>query len=124
MQDFVSFPLSDVFPATKNSPSPNLLVLDTTFSPPLPLPLKLGDVNQDGFPDLVAIIASGSGSQASYSPRVVLSMSCAKGVAGCDAHGAGKRGWSVLKKNVEPLERIVDARSVAFLDMDEDVCLV
>ena len=95
--------------------------MDTTQSPPVPIPLKLGDVNQDGFPDLLAIVVKGTGAQRTRTPYLILSVPCAKGIAGCDNHGNGRRGWQVVKKDADPLYAVEDARSVAFLDMDEDV---
>ncbi|EMD34350.1 hypothetical protein CERSUDRAFT_117229 [Gelatoporia subvermispora B] len=116
---FVTIPVSDIFPQTSSSSS-SLLVLDTSFSPPLPIPIKLGDANQDGFPDILAILATGSGSQMSLTPALALSVSCGKNVAGCAASGSGRRGWNVVKKGADPLKGIQDARSIAFLDVDED----
>jgi integrin alpha FG-GAP repeat containing protein 1 len=92
-------------------------VLDTTFSPPIPLPLKLGDVNLDGFPDMIAITGSGN----DRTPGLVFSVPCAKDVAGCSASGTGRRGWLVAKKGAESLNTIKDARGLSFLDLDEDV---
>lgn len=34
---------------------------------------------------------------------------------------AGRRGWQVVKKDVDDLKAVKDARSVSFVDMDEDV---
>ncbi|KAI0737904.1 integrin alpha N-terminal domain-containing protein [Daedaleopsis nitida] len=118
---FVRIPLTDLFSPTSDSPlAPGLLVMDTTQSPPVPVPIKLGDVNQDGFPDILAVVASGSSSHMSRTPHMVLSVPCGKGVAGCSGGGSGRRGWQVLKKDADPLLAVTDARSVAFLDMDED----
>jgi integrin alpha FG-GAP repeat containing protein 1 len=36
--------------------------------------------------------------------------------------GTGRRGWMMVTKGVEILNNIKDARSLSFLDMDEDVC--
>ncbi|EIN08003.1 hypothetical protein PUNSTDRAFT_121158 [Punctularia strigosozonata HHB-11173 SS5] len=114
---FVSFPVSSLFPSRARSAS-SLLVLDTSSNPAIPLPLKLGDANLDGFPDLLPISVTGpSGDRI---PRLVLSVPCAKGVAGCKDDGSGRRGWKVLTKGTETLESVTDARSVAFFDMDED----
>lgn len=100
-----------------------LLVTDTRQDPPVPIPIKLGDVNQDGFPDILAILASGTGSHSDHTPRLAYSVPCGKGRPGCSSDGSGHRGWSVLQKGGEVLSEIKDARSIAFLDMDEDVSL-
>lgn len=113
LQLFSRFPLSSLYPSS------SLLVLDTTFSPPIPLSLKLGDANLDGFPDIIAITGSGN----DRVPGLVFSVPCAKDVAGCSASGTGRRGWSVAKDGAEPLNRIKDARVVSFIDLDEDVCV-
>lgn len=122
LQAFVRVPLSDIFPPTKGSSvQPGLLVMDTIQDPPVPVPIKLGDVNQDGFPDLLAIVVHGSGSHGQRTPNLVMSVPCAKSVAGCSGSGGGRRGWQAVKKDADPLLKIQDARSAAFLDMDEDV---
>ncbi|KAG6896961.1 hypothetical protein C0992_005022 [Termitomyces sp. T32_za158] len=112
LQLFVRFPLSALLPD-----SLSLLVLDTTYAPPIPLSLKLGDVNLDGFPDILLITGSGK----DRIPSLVLSKPCAAGMVGCSANGMGRRGWEVAKSGADPLSTIKDARSVAFLDVDEDV---
>lgn len=94
--------------------------MDMTHTPPLPLPIRLGDVNQDGFPDLLAIVVTGH----SHTPQLAHSVPCAKGVAGCDDKGRGRRGFQSLKKGSEFLAQITDATSAAFVDMDEDVSFV
>ncbi len=114
MQAFVRFAVSSLFPNT-----PSLLVQDTTFNPSLPIAFKLGDANLDGFPDLLAITVSGK----DHIPNLVFSVPCAKGVPGCVQGGAGRRGWSVANTGVKALELVKDARSLTFLDLDEDVGL-
>lgn len=111
-------PISSIF---TNMQSANLLVLDTSVSPALPLPIKLGDANHDGFPDMLAIVTSGTGYTSDRTPVLAYSVPCGKGVPGCAASGRGRVGWSVLQKGGEALGEIKDARSAAFLDMDEDV---
>jgi len=93
--------------------------LDTSYNPPLPVPIKLGDANQDGFPDILAIVASGSSAHPQRTPHLAYSVPCGKGVAGCDTKSR-RRGWSALHKGGEILGSVQDARGVAFLDMDED----
>lgn len=113
---FVTISLSTLFPG---SPSSSLLVFDTTYQPPLPVPIKVGDANLDGFPDLLIIAALDS----ARTPKLVFSVPCANAVAGCAKGAKIRRGWKIVTKDVESLEAIQDARSVAFLDMDEDVRL-
>ena len=108
----MKFPVSSLFPSTSS-----LLVLDTTYSPALPIPLKLGDANLDGFPDFLAITVSGSDNV----PNLVYSVPCAPGVVGCAKDGSGSRGWRLAQKGVESLQAVKDARSLSFVDMDEDV---
>ena len=110
-------PIADIFPTEHGTNDARLLVVDTTQNPPLPVPIRLGDANQDGFPDLLAIMAVGH----SRSPAMAYSVPCAKGIAGCDSKGRGRRGFLVLTKGGEILNGITDARSAAFIDMDEDV---
>ncbi|TFK46364.1 hypothetical protein OE88DRAFT_1667684 [Heliocybe sulcata] len=109
---FVRFPLTDIFPSS------SLLVLDTTSSPALPVPLRLADTDQDGYPDLLAIVAGPQ--PPDRTPHLVLSVPCTMGVAGCGTKGKGRRGWKLVRKGAETLESVRDARGVAVLDLDED----
>lgn len=111
-------PVASLFPGSSNSPS--LLVLDTTHTPPLPLPIKLGDANLDGYTDLLFVVDV-LDVQHQRTPKLVMSVPCTKGVVGCSPTGSGRRGWSPVTKGAEFLNGIHDARGVAFLDMDEDV---
>ncbi|EKM81384.1 hypothetical protein AGABI1DRAFT_106101 [Agaricus bisporus var. burnettii JB137-S8] len=107
---FVRFPVSSLF---RDGHKQSLLVWDTSFDPPIPpVSLRLGDANLDGFPDFLAIFASGD----DRTPYLAYSKHCASGVAGCDSNGPGGRGWEVATA----LANVKDARGVAFLDMDED----
>lgn len=104
-----------------------MLVFDTTYNPPLPVSLKLGDLNLDGFPDLVPILVStpaGGRSKQERTPRILHNVACAKGVIGCGADGNGRRGWNMLKTGTKVLDGVKDARGIAFLDVDEDVSVL
>lgn len=109
---FVRFPVSSIFPFTSS-----LLVYDTSFTPPIPIQLRLGDADLDGFPDMLAIPVHGR----DRTPRLVYSAPCRSGLPGCANISTGRRGWKMATKGVEFLDNIKDARSLAFLDMDEDV---
>jgi len=109
---YVRFPVSSIFPFTSS-----LLVYDTSFTPPIPIQLKLGDADLDGFPDMLAIPVHGN----DRTPRLAYSVPCHSDLPGCPNISTGRRGWKMATKGVEFLENIKDARSLAFLDMNEDV---
>ena len=54
-------------------------------------------------------------------PALLYSVPCSTGVAGCSPDGSGRHGWTIATKNARALSEIKDARSVSFLDVDEDV---
>lgn len=125
LQAFVRVSLKDLVP-TSDGTTPQLLVLDTTYDPPLPVPLKVGDLNLDGFVDIVPIIATPSAGdryKLVRTPKILGSVACRKGVAGCGLDGKGRRGWSVLGRDNNVLEELQDVRGVVLVDVDEDVSL-
>lgn len=62
------------------------------------------------------------GAPPARTPKLLFSVPCARGVAGCAPGGGGKRGWQGLaQRDAASLNSVRDARGVAFLDMDEDV---
>ncbi|TDL20150.1 hypothetical protein BD410DRAFT_726152 [Rickenella mellea] len=126
---FTTIPISALLPPTSTSSSAaSLLVFDTTTNPPLPLPIKLGDINMDGFPDILFVAASaphggflGIGDHVDTRAVLAESIGCAGGVTavGC-TEGGGRRGFEVVKKGAALLSQIKDARGAAFIDIDED----
>lgn len=74
-------------------------------------------MNLDGFPDLLIITAVGN----EHTPKLILSVPCGSGVIGCSINGPSPRGWQVATEDVASLDSVKDARSVSFIDMDEDV---
>lgn len=102
----MSVPIGDLLQG-----NPKLHVLDTSFSPAQPILPRPGDANLDGFPDLL-LITEGH-------VRLLLSVPCARGVPGCSVAGA-RRGWREMRKGVEALSSITDARVAVFVDLDED----
>ena len=122
-QAFVRVSIKDLVP-TQDGTTPQLLVLDTTYDPPLPVPLKVGDLNLDGFVDIVPIVATPSPddrSKLAKTPKILGSVACRKGVAGCGPDGQGRRGWSVVGRDNNVLEDLTDVRGVVLVDTDEDV---
>ena len=123
LQAFVRVSIKDLVP-TLDGTAPQLLVLDTTYDPPIPVPLKIGDLNLDGFVDIVPIIATpspGNRYKMAKTPKILGSISCSKRVAGCGPDGKGRRGWSVLGRANNVLDEFQDARGVVLVDIDEDV---
>ncbi|CAE6446827.1 unnamed protein product [Rhizoctonia solani] len=131
-------PLSSILP---NHDS--LLLTDTSHNPPLPVPLRIGDANLDGYPDVLAVVVG----EASVDRVPVLlfsvpgkegpSMSAANvldvkphvqqrfGITGnmTTAATSGthhRRFFKSAKHGAEALAQITDARGVAFVDLDED----
>ena len=102
----MSVPISDLLRG-----NPKLHVLDTSFSPAQPILPRPGDANLDGFPDLLLIIDG--------HVRLLLSVPCKRSVPGCSVAGA-RRGWREMRKGVDALSSITDARVAMFVDLDED----
>jgi integrin alpha FG-GAP repeat containing protein 1 len=128
-QSLVSIPLSSILPA---SGDPQLL-LHVPGDPSIPFPLRPGDYNVDGFPDLLMTIhnstaAPGGGvlahsRKAGHQVRVLENVPCGKGVAGCEGRDDG-RGFSVGSgKGWEVLDDIWDASGASWLDVDDDVSI-
>lgn len=111
-QWFTSLDISSLSADATNS----LLLFDTSFSPSLPVPLRIGDIDLDGFPDLVPIVVHKDGSR---TPRVLVSHPCSPGVKGCSSSFG--RTFGIQTKNTGALDKITDARGISFLDIDEDV---
>jgi integrin alpha FG-GAP repeat containing protein 1 len=85
-------------------------VLDTTYQPPLPLPIRLGDADLDGFPDMFFIGVSSTGER---TPQLLFSIPAIGQL--------GQRTWHLPTTGTESLTNIKDARGLVFIDLDEDV---
>jgi integrin alpha FG-GAP repeat containing protein 1 len=125
-QSLVSIPLSSILPS---SGDPQLL-LHVPGEPNIPLPLRPGDFNLDGFPDLLLTIHNSTAApgvitrKAGHQVRVLENVPCSNDLAGCqgrkDGRGfkvGGGSGWEVL-------DDIWDASGASWLDVDDDVRLI
>ncbi|KAB5595192.1 Cell division control protein 73 [Ceratobasidium theobromae] len=146
---YAIIPLSDVL-----SGYSSLILTDTSHVPPLPLPLRLGDADVDGFPDILAVAAregnidrvpillfSIPGKDAGVSKvkrylhsleqetmqqlqefghRDTRNITEAGAVRSTAAAKSLRRTFRSVKHGADALSEITDARSVAFLDLDED----
>ncbi|WVQ82354.1 hypothetical protein IAT38_004482 [Cryptococcus sp. DSM 104549] len=120
--DFETIPLATLFPT---DPSPGLLLHPPSITS-IPLPLRPGDYNVDGFPDLLLVVSNSTASSGVFGKtsgtqvKVLESVPCGKGVVGCGAKGV-KRGWRVgAGKEWEALEEIGDAVGASWLDLGDD----
>ncbi|QRV86819.1 T-cell immunomodulatory protein [Ceratobasidium sp. AG-Ba] len=131
--------LEDILPKQSS-----LLLTDTSHTPPIPLPLRLGDANLDGFPDILAVTvgpagvdrvpmllynvggkkASGSSAKRSFEDTMGVQALFGHGntTIGASAAkaGTGRRTFKPVTSGTGALGQITDARGLAFLDLDED----
>lgn len=129
-QSMVTVSLSSLLP-TEGDPQ---LLLHVPGDSSIPLPLRPGDYNVDGFPDLLLTIhnatAASSGGiisgsrKAGSQVRVLENVPCGKGTPGCDGRKGGRSfavgrgpGWEVL-------DEIWDAVGASWFDIDDDVRFV
>ncbi|KAJ3042449.1 hypothetical protein HDV00_007219 [Rhizophlyctis rosea] len=79
-----------------------------------PIPLRVGDFNNDGYPDLLVATTKGG-------VRLLKSVPCSAGLCGDAAVGAGRRGLEDVVVGTEGM-RGVEGTGLggAFMDLDED----
>ena len=95
--------------------SPSLVLLDTTQKPALPLPLRIGDFNMDGHPDLLVVVAHRGGIQA----KLLESLPCGPHHKECSVG----RTFRSPAKGSAALDAVLDVRVASFFDIDDDVSL-
>ncbi len=128
-QYFSSIPMSSLFPT---SSSDIQFLLHPPSTPSIPLPLRPGDFDIDGFPDLLLTVTNSSISTSSggifgssrgqgTQVRILENVPCKKGIAGCDARGRGRRGLRVGSgKGWQVLNEIRDVEGASWIDIDDD----
>lgn len=125
IQSLLSIPLSSILP-TSGDPQ---LLLHVPGEPNIPLPLRPGDFNVDGYPDLLLTIHNSTAApgvitrKAGHQVRVLENVPCGNSVAGCEGRKSGRgfkvgggSGWEVL-------DDIWDASGASWLVVDDDVRL-
>ncbi|KZT59740.1 integrin alpha N-terminal domain-containing protein, partial [Calocera cornea HHB12733] len=132
--DFTDSPDNDAFqsiPLTSlgAAHSASLLMLDRSFHPSLPIPIRIADASLSGFPSLLPIIATqtpggvlGIGSSLETTVELLESVPCRAGVVGCEGNkvSAGRRAFAIVNDGTQVPKGIHDARGVTVLDLDED----
>lgn len=123
-QDFLSIPFAALFHGAPSEPD---LLMHLAGDPTIALPIRPGDFNVDGYPDLLFVISNDTavhsgmfaGSRGTQA-RIVQSVPCKKGVPGCT--GKQKRGYEVKSgKGWEVLDHLVDVTGASWVDIDDDV---
>ncbi|KAI8881111.1 hypothetical protein K501DRAFT_223676 [Backusella circina FSU 941] len=89
-----------------------ILLRDSNFRGQLPVPLHLGDYNQDGYPDLLVTTTE----------RVLLlqSVLCTSKLCSSSASDASRRSFSIVSVGSEALSKISNPTQATFFDIDED----
>lgn len=113
---FVQLRLADVLPDR-----PHLVLSDSSFSGTLPISMKLGDYNQDSFPDIL-VLSAPHRDPSEGRPTLLQSVPCSTHVCGDQAAKQGRRMFEPVKEKVNVLESIDDAKLASFVDIDEKVC--
>ncbi|CAG8489897.1 1394_t:CDS:10 [Acaulospora colombiana] len=108
---YLELDLSDELPEDEE-----ITLLDTSFRGTLPIPIRIGDYNLDGYPDLLISTSSQSSSHVSLLKSVLCtSITCNKA-----AGDARRRTFTRVIDGASPLNDISNAVSSAFYDLDED----
>jgi integrin alpha FG-GAP repeat containing protein 1 len=131
-KSFTSIALEDLFEGTSTMQLSQ--PTSDTHDAPIYMPLKLGDYNQNGFPDILLLLVNSTAKPASgglfggargqgVQVKLLESKSCGKKMKACENKVTAKRRTFevVHGKGMQALEEIWDARSVSWLDIDEDV---
>jgi len=100
--------------------APYLVLSDPSFRGSLPNPIRIGDFNKDGYPDL--LIVSSSSSSARQGPVSLLqSIPCSRTSCSKAGNAAGKRTFAKISGGqANALNSIKDAKTATWIDIDED----
>ncbi|KAF0336923.1 integrin alpha N-terminal domain-containing protein [Gigaspora margarita] len=93
-----------------------ILTTDTTLKGNLPIPIRIGDYNFDGYPDILVISSSGS----TYRASLFQSELCTPQRCSSIEVSSQRRIFTRVTDGASPLNDITDARSATFMDLDED----
>ena len=99
---------------------PWLVLSDSGFRGSLPNAIRLGDYNNDGYPDMLIVSSMSSGRDAG---QVTLLESRTCDVPSCSPAEvmARRRAFRQVTMGASALNQIQDAKSAMFMDIDEDV---
>ncbi|EGG09668.1 uncharacterized protein MELLADRAFT_95111 [Melampsora larici-populina 98AG31] len=114
---FSSLPIDQLFPeftlVTKIS--------SDDFLGTSPVSIQTGDFDLDGFPDLLIMITQhGPDSSRSATPQLLRSIPCSLTTCTSAEVSSSRRTFEAMVDHMNPLTSIQDAKSVFFMDIDED----
>ncbi|RKO90225.1 hypothetical protein BDK51DRAFT_21778 [Blyttiomyces helicus] len=88
------------------------------FKGPLPIPLRIGDYNNDGYPDLLVVTTLSDGSS---KVRILESYPCASSVCSAQAVSGKRRAFQAQRSGVTALDAVDGQKlGAAFMDLNED----
>ncbi|RKP26277.1 hypothetical protein SYNPS1DRAFT_28023 [Syncephalis pseudoplumigaleata] len=77
----------------------------------------IGDIDQDGYPDLLLLVHKGDGHTGA---RIVTSVPCTEEICTKEQTSMSRRAFVVLNRHTEALDQLANVRSAAFFDFNED----
>ena len=115
IQAFQSIPIASLVPS-----APYLVLSDSSFRGQLPNPIRIGDYNKDGYPDLLLVTSQSPSAHQGYI-SLMESSECSKKACSKVTYDATRRSFLKLDDNrAKALNDIKDAKSALWLDIDED----
>ena len=97
-----------------------LVLNDPSFRGNLPNPVRIGDFNKDGYPDLLVISSASSSAHQGY-VSLLESIECSKKTCTQATTAAGRRTFTKLDgTRADALNSINDAKAASWIDIDED----
>ncbi|KAJ1975956.1 hypothetical protein H4R34_004150 [Dimargaris verticillata] len=106
-----------VVPVHDLLPEESVVLADTNFRGQHPLRLQLGDINYDGFADVMLTTKT---SQGQYALRLLQSVPCESGTCDASALATGRRTFAVIKDGVGALKPVPGLQIGTFFDLDDD----
>lgn len=114
---FTSLPISKLFPDYTLVTT----ISSNDFLGTSPVSIQTGDFDLDGFPDLLVMITQhGPDSGSSATPQLLRSTPCTLTTCTPAEVADSRRTFEAAVDHMKPLTSITDAKSVFFMDIDED----
>ncbi|CAG8512992.1 15985_t:CDS:10 [Funneliformis mosseae] len=109
--NYVVLDLQDELPTGED-----IVLLDPDFNGILPVSLRIGDYNLDGYPDLLVVTSNGKESHVTLLESILCTTRKCHGLAAASQ----RRTFVKVNDGAQPLYNIKTAKNAAFLDLDED----